>query len=141
MQSTNPNAVRHSRSVEKRYSHTHIYIPLGSSEDPLANKAQSKNTINLISIPITHLDQVLKNSIKVYPNPALDKISVGGLENKKEYNCRVFSIDGRSIINEKITGEDNTINISSLQSACYILEVEDILLTDKSAMKFLKIDN
>jgi hypothetical protein len=66
----------------------------------------------------THTD-FSKSSIKVYPNPSNDYISISGLV--KEENYKIFDILGKELANGKINDQEK-INIQNLTNGLYHLQ-------------------
>ncbi|PQJ79708.1 T9SS type A sorting domain-containing protein [Polaribacter porphyrae] len=67
----------------------------------------------------------IKNSIKIYPNPANDILNIEGIET----DIKIYSILGSFIGKEK---KKNVIDISHLNSGCYFLDINN------KKIKFLK---
>lgn len=63
-------------------------------------------------------DNVVKNNLKVYPNPAVDVVKISA--NKKVENITVFDMTGKKV---KSFNAANEINVSSLAKGTYILQV------------------
>ncbi len=61
-------------------------------------------------------------NVYVYPNPTTDSIFVEGLNASTSYT--LYSIDGSSIAIGQIDGSNNNIDVSSLTSGVYFLNVE-----------------
>lgn len=80
----------------------------------------------------------LENGIFVYPNPTSSSLSikVRNLGDKQTY--KVYNSLGQIILNGKIVSEITIIELESLSSGIYLLEVSD--LKTKSSIKFIKND-
>ncbi|MBA3679662.1 MAG: T9SS type A sorting domain-containing protein [Bacteroidetes bacterium] len=72
----------------------------------------------------------LKNNIKVYPNPATEKINVEGVA---EMSLKVTDLFGKTIISESTA---NTVDVSSLNTGIYFLNVKSG--NEQSVVKFIK---
>ncbi|MDP1799844.1 MAG: T9SS type A sorting domain-containing protein [Bacteroidota bacterium] len=72
----------------------------------------------------------LKNNVKVYPNPATEKLFVEGVS---EVKLKVTDLLGKVIIAESIT---NTIDVSALPTGIYFLSI--ISGTEQNVVKFIK---
>ena len=59
-------------------------------------------------------------TIKVYPNPVLDKLYVSG--NKSSYEVTVFSAEGRAVLSQTIS--NNSFIDLKLASGLYLLTIE-----------------
>ncbi|WP_235299062.1 T9SS type A sorting domain-containing protein [Portibacter marinus] len=67
-------------------------------------------------------------AFNAYPNPSSDFIYLPSLKNQNssDLKFRLFSIDGRSIVNAQISlVANNSIDISSLQTGKYIVQIFD----------------
>ncbi len=69
---------------------------------------------------ITTVDN--ETSIQVYPVPSTDVLNVKVAENGT-YFTRIYSVDGRLIMNDSFVGTTNQINVSNLNTGVYFLEV------------------
>ena len=63
----------------------------------------------------------LSLDIGVYPNPANDLLFINGVQYNSAFNYKIFSIDGRMLLNDKIT--NSSIDISSLNSGVLYIEI------------------
>lgn len=72
----------------------------------------------------------LKNNVKVYPNPATEKLFVEGVS---EVKLKVTDLLGKVIIAENIT---NTIDVSALPTGIYFLSITSG--TEQNVVKFIK---
>ena len=60
--------------------------------------------------------------IKIYPNPASDKIFVEGI-NQENLNAEFITLEGRVILNKNINS-DNSIDILGLNSGIYFVTIK-----------------
>ncbi len=60
--------------------------------------------------------------IKIYPNPVKDFVYIEGFVSE-DYSVRIVDISGRIILDRKI--ENNSIDLSSLQTGIYLLKISD----------------
>jgi hypothetical protein len=67
----------------------------------------------------------LVNSIKMYPNPATQQITVEFPFAKTNYTVRVSDISGKQVYQTKLSGGLQNLNIESLQPGSYIVEITD----------------
>ncbi len=65
----------------------------------------------------------INNNVKVYPNPAHDKVYISGIFNKQPYS--LYTIDGRKVLEGFVSEKDSNITISSLRSGMYVLRTEE----------------
>lgn len=61
------------------------------------------------------------NSLILYPNPTKSVLNLNTLENRSDVIYTVFDINGKLVLNAKLTS--NTIDVSSLTSGNYILQL------------------
>lgn len=64
-------------------------------------------------------------SLTVYPNPATDVVTIGGLETGTQYAATVVDISGRTVISESVNAGQNTLDVSFLSPGLYVLSVVD----------------
>jgi hypothetical protein len=83
----------------------------------LANQGRVVQATDLtISTNEFHVD-----NIKIYNNK--NKVSVTGLKNEKE--TRIFNISGQLLITKKLSSNNNSIDISTLSSGIYLLNMDN----------------
>lgn len=61
-------------------------------------------------------------SIKIYPNPANNRLYIQGLPNKNTFYVKIFDIIGRML---KYTKYTEGIDISNISEGCYLITIED----------------
>jgi len=62
-----------------------------------------------------------KSSVKIFPNPSNDFISISGLVKKENY--KVFNIQGKELVNGIINNKEN-INVQNLANGFYFIKFE-----------------
>ena len=62
--------------------------------------------------------------INIYPNPATRQIFINGLEEHKAYNVKIIDLHGK-VLQENKYFESGSIDISSLRSGFYIINIQD----------------
>ena len=100
-------------------------INLGTSYQMFDSKEASGSDPRLI-ITYTNTTGILdfvNNEIKIYPNPAKDKLIVQ-FENYQEIKLNLLNILGQEIYNQKISGEKTEISLSEFSDGIYFLIVE-----------------
>lgn len=117
-----------------------IYAPLDTNGDASANLAQSTNTIAVKNLA-TIISPVEKSEIRLYPNPASNKIMIFGLANECQYEYRICGLDGKTLQMDSLAENNNEINIESLTSAYYLLELTNPISSEKKQFKFIKLNN
>ena len=82
----------------------------------------------------TYSKQVLINMdaasmIKLYPNPAVNNLTIEGLSSEGANTITVYDMQGKIIITKEVTGLNKyTLETSSLKSGNYILKISNDLL-------------
>ncbi len=77
--------------------------------------------------PLSATDEVNKVSLKIYPNPATDEITIirpGG--GNKDVNVSLFSTDGKQLLTESFNAMDSNqlmVNTEKLPSGLYLIKV------------------
>ncbi|MDR1725815.1 MAG: S8 family peptidase [Bacteroidales bacterium] len=89
--------------------------------------AAVKEALKFVSITDIYNDE----QIKIYPNPAFDKLNV---ETSKPVTCVVYDIEGRKLIEE--ANPNSFINIDKLKTGIYFVEI--ISDNSKVIRKFIK---
>ncbi|WP_433779646.1 T9SS type A sorting domain-containing protein [Flavobacterium anhuiense] len=80
-------------------------------------------------------DFELENSLKLYPNPSKDfiTIKINTLENTK---LKVFDVNGRFVFSKELKKDSTTVDISNLSVGVYMFEISNE--TGKSIKKVIK---
>lgn len=77
------------------------------------------------------VNDVKKDNIKIYPNPAKDILNVN-YDINKESKAIITTMDGRQIMNTQIKKGANQINVSNLPKGVYLISAEGV------SQKFIK---
>ena len=108
--------------------------------DPLyveydANVTCSDPAACITLIP-TGLNEVIDASTEIYPNPANNILTIVShtIEIK---NINIYNLNGQLVLNKKLNNNHNTINVSSLETGIYII---DILSENTSVKRKLVIE-
>ena len=80
------------------------------------------------------INNLKESGLSVYPDPAIDKITVEISGVTKESNLAIVDIEGQELITRQITEPKTTIDISDLPSGVYLLR-----LTSQGMVKVGKI--
>jgi hypothetical protein len=107
------------------------YIFAGTSESNDGNVTGNHGTNLNSDIWVVKLGSVtgidnIKNSfeaINIYPNPTSDVFYIDNIPAKTTIN--VYDINGRLVISEKTTLSKYSVNVSSLQSGVYLVEISN----------------
>lgn len=81
---------------------------------------ESYNMIGSFTVEeASSIEENEKESYKLYPNPAIDFISIGGISDEISYS--IVTLDGRKALSGQIS---NRIDISSLEPGFYVIRLE-----------------
>lgn len=77
------------------------------------------------------------STVKIYPNPATDKITIELSEAIKECNLAIIDVEGQQLIIYVVTGQQMQVDISSLPQGLYFIR----LTSNKTVItgKFIKL--
>lgn len=81
-----------------------------------------------IDVPTTPVDFTIRarsialNEVGVYPNPAIDQITIGGVENGSVIS--VYSALGQRVASVIASGSEERIDVSTLKNGIYMVKVE-----------------
>ena len=70
----------------------------------------------------TSVDDVITESLMVYPNPVSGTLTMKGVPMKQ---VEVYNLFGQKVLNETCHGEETTLDVSSLAAGVYVLRVID----------------
>lgn len=65
-----------------------------------------------------------ENNIFMYPNPVKEVLHIKLKEHSGPIEAQVFDINGRMLLNQKITGSDPALNVSQLAGGLYFVKVK-----------------
>lgn len=68
-------------------------------------------------------EKSMQKAISLYPNPAQNSLNIAGFKPDSKAVVRVYGIDGKKYLQQAIEG--GQLNISSLTSGLYILQIEN----------------
>ena len=91
------------------------------------------NTFQLTVQANLGVNEVVKNSLKIYPNPAVSEITISGEELVNE-NIEIYNLLGQKVLEQKLMANENKINISQLSKGIYTVKLIDSNVT----VKFVK---
>jgi len=105
----------------------HIYIYGQWSDGYVVNPYILKtDEFGAMSQPLSIMEPIkYKNKFSFYPNPVIDNITLIRLTNDKLDKVYIYDISGR-LIDEKIIGNSNQINLSYLKPALYLITMDKI---------------
>ena len=91
-----------------------------------------EQTWNLTVYPGVSVGIIALDRIAIYPNPAVDYVSITGIENARVDVC---NIAGEIVLSQNNVGRDSKIEISQLASGSYIVKVNTT-----NGMMFIKLN-
>ena len=116
-------------SAGKTFSHT--FNSEGSTNyDCTPHKGNMYGTVN-VSNSLSLSPDINNKHIKIYPNPTT---SIVKLQGDKEYYIEVYTLQGKKVM--ALTG--NTIDMSDLSSATYIVKALDKVENEEVSYKVVK---
>jgi len=97
-----------------------LYVPQGSTASYKSTTPWSEFS-NIIEMTTTD-NQTLagKNKIRIYPNPAIETLSISGITSASELH--IFDMNGRKVISKQIVNNES-ISVGSLVKGTYILRL------------------
>jgi hypothetical protein len=112
---------------------TRVYTQLGTypitltGTNELTGASGSKrDTVKIITLSVLQNEGV-NNSIKMYPNPASDKVNLTVSETYDQFNVSIIDVAGNRVFVERQYGKTNgklQINVSTLPEGQYLLMVD-----------------
>lgn len=85
-----------------------------------------------------NVENIIKNNVKVYPNPNNGKFTVSLSEPYQNGDITLIDLQGRTVHSQKITDIDTSVAVSNLPLGVYILRVSkenQVLYTQKIIVK------
>jgi hypothetical protein len=83
------------------------------------------NTSHLLvegSAPV-NIEDIVENELLIYPNPATDRITIDGMENRAGLlNYVIYDMRGQIVSSASL--KNNNIDINELSSGVYVLEIQ-----------------
>ena len=107
-------------STQTNYSFTHY--PISDNIHYYRIKEVDKDNHYLYS-PILKVTVNDNNTFAVFPNPAKGMITVSGLSATGV--IRIFSLEGKNILTQKVTAQTLTFNLGQLHSGVYMVQYTD----------------
>jgi len=111
--------------------------------EPVIGKVENDIIINqgfLASVAsgstLTVDEQLLSTAIKVYPNPVTEKLSIDLNDVSGETKVVIYNGTGQLIKTEKLSTQNNNINLSHLQNGLYLVNLH---FSDYDTIKTFKI--
>ena len=86
------------------------------------NGCQSKpDLMNVLVTNSTGINSVNKNTLNIYPNPAINEFYVNAIDGEYE----IFDALGKQVMQGKILSENHLININSLVNGIYFITLKN----------------
>lgn len=106
-----------------------------NSRDVITTIGKSNNDICKVDLPQGIVDQVSKNNVLIYPNPAADQLTIN--MNAHFLNSPYFIFDklGREVQNGLLTSQSTVVNIQELIPGDYVVRIG---LELQATFKFIK---
>lgn len=92
-----------------------VSAPFNVNETFSSNEALITNTLSVADATIA------ANSIQLYPNPVQETLYIKDVNNVQISTIQIIDISGRAVLT--IKGNQNTINLSILQSGLYLVQL------------------
>ncbi|MGB5943119.1 MAG: T9SS type A sorting domain-containing protein [Leeuwenhoekiella sp.] len=70
---------------------------------------------------------VIADSLKIYPNPAKDRLYFKGLEDGKDLRINIYDVLGKLVIDSNVSNQNisNGLDISKLNRGIYLVKMDD----------------
>jgi PKD repeat protein len=132
--STYPNLFRNSTGTNYPYEITDVISITGNSANNLTyyyffydweikgdNCTSDRVPVTVFVDPCNNIESYSCN-FEIYPNPTSDFITIE-LSKVTNSNLKVFSLDGRQIINLNVSSDKYILNVSALVTGTYVLQI------------------
>ena len=70
-----------------------------------------------------HDQPAISSSLKIYPNPFSNEISIETSANSSDSELTILNLNGQELIKRKITGSPTQINLSTLPGGVYFVKI------------------
>ena len=106
-------------------------LPEGRIWDDVSYSSANGVVITVIENPVLSVtDFNNQSNFQLYPNPTVDKINIQGLNDIVD--AEIFTLDGKKVISTTMNSTSKSINVESLETGIYILNIEN------SSYRFMK---
>ena len=102
--------------------------PTGKSVNALVSK-----TFTLTVQSVLGVNEVLKNNLKVYPNPSATNITIKG-DFIANQNIAIFNVLGQKVMENTLKSDENVLDISKLALGVYTIKFKET----KATIKFVR---
>ena len=104
-----------------------INVSSGSGTANVVSTAEDGVTSKTYTINFTVATEIRKfemNNVKIYPNPAKSNITIELNKTIKGSEVSISDLQGRTLINEAITGEMIKLNTNTLNNGVYFVKIK-----------------
>jgi hypothetical protein len=109
-------------SVFSNVDEVRFYISAGGYVGDQSATNHSINSIKVSSPLLGVNDFEISSKINIYPNPATSQVTIDAKE-LDDVNLEISDANGRKILEQKLNGTSNIININQLSSGIYLFKV------------------
>ena len=75
-------------------------------------------------IPISiNQNKTTENVVKIFPNPTNDFLNIETLNNVKISSIEIFNMQGKLVLSERITNDQNKVDVRDLNVGVYIVRI------------------
>ena len=82
-------------------------------------------TMKLKNLNFTALNEIPKNQVSIYPNPAKDQLRLTAMDSNYPLNLSLFDVNGRQLMAARMIFTTFDLNISQLANGIYFLKIQD----------------
>jgi endoglucanase len=79
----------------------------------------------------------INNTFNMYPNPARELVTIDGLEGKST-NVIVVDFQGKTVITQKLSENNTTLNIATLNAGIYLVNIESVEVSKTMLLNVIK---
>lgn len=83
------------------------------------------NACGNVSAP-TGITNLNNTKVQVYPNPANSLLTVETRDINEKFNCTIYTVEGKLLMEKIVTGNKTTINIDDLPAGFYTLQLNNL---------------
>ena len=84
----------------------------------------TNTTTNVLEISVGLNEQNRESSFHIYPNPASKTVTIKVNESLSIFSIRILDMQGRVVRNSNQTGKNVSLDIATIQSGIYLIEVD-----------------
>lgn len=80
---------------------------------------------------------ILSPKLTIYPNPAQDQLFISNINNEEYDNLAVYDMSGALLLQQRINGNTNRLNISTLKNGVYMLVIRSSVFLKEKTIRFV----